>query len=196
MEKKTLQSSRGMLYQRIGRKNKMGKSSDCNRRHKMTQIPIYRAKKIDSNECVEGFLYNPTPSLFFILINNSGYINIDDELVIPGEESPEIDPNTLSINFDNMIDKNGKKIFASLSEEGIGGDVVQEELLIVGYDEYIVKSRVFFDRECSCCLLNNYWERTKKKNESKTIEQKPKVKYTKFDDVIRLEVIGIHKDTK
>ncbi len=30
------------------------------------EVPIYRAKRIDSEEYVIGFLANPTPSLFYI----------------------------------------------------------------------------------------------------------------------------------
>ena len=32
---------------------------------------------------------------------------------------------TLSINFSNMLDSEGNKIFASLSEDGKGGDIVE-----------------------------------------------------------------------
>ncbi len=72
-------------------------------------IPIYRAKKIDSDEWVEGLLF----------INHLGdYTKQESKSLL----DIEIDPNTLAIHFKNMIDKNGKKIFASLSEDGVGGD--------------------------------------------------------------------------
>lgn len=34
---------------------------------------------------------------------------------------------TRSINFEDMLDKNCKKIFASLSEDGVGGDLVNNK---------------------------------------------------------------------
>jgi len=39
----------------------------------------------------------------------------------------EIDPSTLSINFPDMLDLEGTKIFASLSEDGKGGDILIEQ---------------------------------------------------------------------
>jgi len=78
----------------------------------MTQIPIYRAKKIDSDEWVEGF-YIEEQKLYYMKI-----------LKIPKVNGKEIDPSTLSIHFPQIVDKNGKKIFASLSEDGIGGSDV------------------------------------------------------------------------
>ena len=75
-------------------------------------IPIYRAKKIDSDEWVEGY-----------------YDSINNKIVRKGlhtlTESYYIDPSTLAIHFPTMIDKNGKKIFASLNMNyGVGGDNV------------------------------------------------------------------------
>lgn len=75
----------------------------------MIQIPIYRAKKIDSNKYIEGYY----------LIMGSKHCIYENKLQT---EVVCIDPTTLSIHFPNMIDKNGKKIFASLSEDGKGGD--------------------------------------------------------------------------
>jgi hypothetical protein len=75
-----------------------------------TQIPIYRAKKIDSDDYVEGWL-------------------VENEIIIQ-EFSPEytmeyhdgcyfyIDQSTLAIHFPDMIDSEGTKIFASLSKNG------------------------------------------------------------------------------
>ena len=77
----------------------------------MNNIPIYRAKKIDSDEWVEGYL---------ITKNSIGDIDYNSDS--PLYDIKEIDPKTLAIHFPNMIDKNGKKIFASLNEDGIGGD--------------------------------------------------------------------------
>jgi len=80
------------------------------------QIPIYRAKKIDSDEYVQGNLVN----------DRDGYYIFDVRFfpasTMPMEKFIEIDPLTLAIHFPDMLDKNGNKIFASLSEDGIGGD--------------------------------------------------------------------------
>jgi len=76
----------------------------------MTQIPIYRAKKIDSDEWFIGYLLKYSDGYYIKLLYISTEIMID--------------PSTLAIHFPNMIDKKGKKIFASLSEDGIGGDIV------------------------------------------------------------------------
>ena len=90
-----------------------------------TQIPIYRAKKLDSGEYVIGWLANPTPSLFYIFYNHCGYLNVNNEVCIQENERAEIDPSTLAIHFPDMLDSEGTKIFASLSEDGSGGDITQ-----------------------------------------------------------------------
>ena len=73
-------------------------------------IPIYRAKKIGSDEYVVGQY-----------LTYKGYSTIFNEY---GLDGVNIDDTTLSIHFPDMIDSNGNKIFASLSEDGKGGDIV------------------------------------------------------------------------
>ena len=87
---------------------------------KDSNIPIYRAKKIDSDEYVVGYLnYCKTHGLCFIAVFSDGEsINYD------------VDSSTLSIHYPNMLDSEGKKIFASLSESGKGGD------RLVSYNHY------------------------------------------------------------
>ena len=75
-------------------------------------IPIFRAKKLDSDEYVKGWYNSP------ILISGKLYVSITNT---DGEFS--IDTTTLSIHFPDMIDSQGNKIFASLQEDGKGGDV-------------------------------------------------------------------------
>jgi hypothetical protein len=70
--------------------------------------PIYRAKKIDSDEWVEGYLTKCVESFYI----EGGSSHCD-----------EIDQTTLSINFPDMQDSQGTKIFASLSESGKGGTI-------------------------------------------------------------------------
>ena len=43
----------------------------------------------------------------------------------------ECESNTRSVSYPNMIDKNGKKIFASLSEDGVGGDYCEWGMMIM-----------------------------------------------------------------
>ena len=76
-------------------------------------IPIYRAKKIDNNEYVEGFYYKDGKD--HIIFNG-------DSTTIFGLRV--IDSTTLAIHFPDMIDSQGNKLFASLSEDGKGGDIV------------------------------------------------------------------------
>lgn len=79
----------------------------------MINTPIYRAKKIDSDEYVEGYYYKD---------NKDHIIFNGDSTTIFGLRV--IDPTTLAIHFPNMLDKQGNKIFASLSGDGKGGDII------------------------------------------------------------------------
>ena len=76
----------------------------------------------------------------------------------------ECEESTRSINFENMIDKNGKKIFASLSEDGVGGDVLNYKDIIVGYD----KHNMMFNAQKDSYAID-------------------------MENLDRFEVIGIHK---
>lgn len=57
--------------------------------------------------------------------------------------SEVIDISTLSIHFPDMLDSKGNKIFASLSEDGKGGDIILEPYLeteretVLSYENYI-----------------------------------------------------------
>ena len=75
-------------------------------------IPILRAKKIDSNEYVMGWYSSP------IIIEGKIYLSIINQ---DGEY--RIDTTTLSIHFSDMLDSQGNEIFASLQKNGRGGDV-------------------------------------------------------------------------
>jgi len=97
-------------------------------------IPIYRAKKIDSDEYVEGLYlkvghewYNEY--YYFIAPEDISFYERDIDnggSIISLNKSAmyEIDQSTLSIYFPDMIDIKGNKIFASLSEDGKGGDII------------------------------------------------------------------------
>ena len=77
----------------------------------MSYIPIYRARRIDSDEYVEGYYVESINYKSNIQVNNSYF--------------QEIDPTTLAIHFPDMLDSQGNKIFASLSEDGKGGDIAK-----------------------------------------------------------------------
>ena len=78
-------------------------------------IPIYRAKsKERKNIYVEGLLIGVDEEL------NLCTIRTKDDYI--GGEICYL--HTLSINFPNMLSIQGNKIFASLSENGKGGDIL------------------------------------------------------------------------
>ena len=79
-----------------------------------TQIPIYRAKRIYGDEYVDGYLISS------MMIEASDWTGTEWIRYIR-----EIDPSTLAIHFPDMLDSEGTKIFASLSEDGKGGDVCE-----------------------------------------------------------------------
>lgn len=77
-------------------------------------IPIYRAKSNErKNTYVEGFLIGVDEDIGLCTIRTK-----DDYI---GGEICYLD--TLSIHFPDMIDSQGSKIFASLNEDGKGGDL-------------------------------------------------------------------------
>ena len=72
---------------------------------------LFRAKEKNSNNYVIGYEY---------------YNHIEDEYYITHYVSGsnyKIDRTTRSINIEDMLDSQGNKIFASLQEDGKGGDV-------------------------------------------------------------------------
>ena len=83
-------------------------------------IPIYRAKKIDSDEYVKGFYFNRKNMLGKIIYHKIDFSTTCDSC-------SEIDPTTLAIHFEDMLDSQGNKIFASLQEDGKGGDIMQDD---------------------------------------------------------------------
>ena len=119
-------------------------------------IPLYRAKKIDSDEYVEGDLFyekyiiakSKLNTLIADAINHIEYDILKNECINENckiehiqlkdmlnklilnerfEHIYEIDPTTLAIHFPDMLDSQGNKIFASLSEDGKGGDIMKDD---------------------------------------------------------------------
>jgi len=143
----------------------------------MTQIPQYRAKKIDGDEWVEGYITKELDTYFMVKA---------DTLEEMTKIVPAIDPSTLAIHFSNMIDKNGKKIFASLSKDGVGGDNIRfinkamwysSELILLSTEEKIKKLDELPHYEFSCIF-----------------DIKEGVNFSFYDlGEGRYEVTGIHK---
>lgn len=107
----------------------------------MLNIPIYRAKKQDSDEYIEFNYYFEKDNKFYA-INRVISQLIDGwfsktNVLIPLTQ--KIDATTLAIHFPDMLDSHGNKIFASLSEDGKGGDIIRSKFnhnCIVKYREY------------------------------------------------------------
>ena len=85
----------------------------------MINLPIFRAKKLDSDEYVIGFLLQDCFGFYIIQTDNA----LRCETL--NQEAIEIDHQTLSISFSDMLDSQRNKIFASLSENGKGGDIIK-----------------------------------------------------------------------
>jgi hypothetical protein len=95
-------------------------------------IPIYRAKEIDSDEYVEGYL-----------LSSNGNEMIRDTFM----NIHIVSSSTIAIHFPDMLDSQGNKIFASLSEDGKGGDIIKgnrptTRLTWEGVAHYFKKSRI------------------------------------------------------
>lgn len=112
------------------------------------EIPIYRAKRINSDEYVEGY-YLPVFRGFedrrergqkeesIMYLETGGYYAIDSS--------------TLSINFPDMKDSEGTPIFASLSEDGKGGDIIEQTY--DGFTDPLIQTKIIiWDSESSSVI--------------------------------------------
>ena len=79
-------------------------------------IPIYRAWCEKDSEYAVGFFISDDKENEILTRLDSG------EMYARG-----IDTTTLAINFPDMLDSQGNKIFASLSEDGKGGDIMKDD---------------------------------------------------------------------
>ncbi len=84
-------------------------------------IPIYRAKKIGSDKYEIGFLLNN------MIVTAYEQEVKRDGIYWKSITTSKIDPATLAIHFPDMLDSQGNKIFASLSEDGKGGDIMKDD---------------------------------------------------------------------
>ena len=99
-------------------------------------IPIYRAKKIDSDKYIQGYLLGMWGE-YFISWGETNHV----------PNKVQVDPLTLAVHFKDMVDSEGNKIFASLSKEGKGGDIVElEHIRYLEDDEpsYMIKGLCIF----------------------------------------------------
>ena len=99
----------------------------------MINLPIFRAKKLGTeNEYVEGFLYQDLicyiPSDGFKPDEYKKAVDTETWFIVDNlSNTSMIDISTLSIHFPNMLDSQDNKIFASLQEDGKGGDIMQDD---------------------------------------------------------------------
>ena len=84
-------------------------------------IPIFRANIENSNNYITGnlrkILTADSDVVMIEGLENLARIGINQGLY-------KIDETTLAVHFHDMLDSQGNKIFASLSENGKGGDII------------------------------------------------------------------------
>lgn len=103
----------------------------------MMNIPIFRAKKIDRNEYIVGHYIEDENRQCIVIL----------EKMFKGEPIyTTVDKSTLSIHFPDMLDSEGNKIFASLSEDGKGGDICESTYF----------TRVAIYKQCLMYLKNGH----------------------------------------
>lgn len=105
-------------------------------------IPIYRAKKIDSDKYVEGYYFHQETTKdyendeseereevieHYIFSYSRHDVNEHEEGFFEFQRLNQIDLSTLAIHFPDMLDGQGNKIFASLQEDGKGGDIMKDD---------------------------------------------------------------------
>lgn len=85
-----------------------------------TQMPLFRAKKIDSDEYVEGFyknvLYFKDKHIITSLVNISGVENNIQKTNLWDYKNYEIDQSTLAIHFPDSINTSSEKVWYNLEE--------------------------------------------------------------------------------
>ena len=108
------------------------------------EIPIYRAKKLGSDDNIKSQSYIKK-------LIGGNYHHYLVKYYSPDYEDVEIDPSTLAIHFHDMLDSKGNKIFASLNKTGKGGDILK--ILQLDEDEQFEIRTVLY-RESSIIIEN------------------------------------------
>lgn len=80
---------------------------------KTDNLPIYRAKVKNSDKYITGWFFKTSKASYIIPI-------------APYFTYVEIEESMLSIHTKEMIDSEGKEVFASLNPNGLGSDVTNE----------------------------------------------------------------------
>lgn len=117
----------------------------------MKQIPIYRGLRLGTeNMYVQGYyIYSEYTNKHFMtqdLVKSQNHSHTGGYSLAHWFE---VDPSTLSIHFPDMLDSQGNKIFASLSEDGKGGDICSPDGI-----------EVYFCVQDGCTFLkNDEWEK-------------------------------------
>lgn len=93
--------------------------------------PLFRAKKIDSDEYVEGSYIEAIQSIIPTKLDFSIKNGKIDIHYSEFNKIKVIDPTTLSIHFPDMLDGQGNKIFASLQNYRKDNDIFMEDYEIV-----------------------------------------------------------------
>ena len=103
--------------------------------NKELNISIYRAKKIDSNEYVEGVFDGE-----YRILTKYDITKFARSTSSVCYRAEIVDPSTLAIHFPNMIatDKDKTKIFASMQPNGKGGDLVEGLCRDINPDELVM----------------------------------------------------------
>ena len=83
-------------------------------------IPIFRAFSETFDKYILGVPYFSDGRYYMLVDDCNKNNNI-------GSGSYPIDETTLSIHFPDMLDSKGNKIFASLQEDGKGGDIMRDD---------------------------------------------------------------------
>ena len=86
----------------------------------MINLPIYRAFSETFDKYILGVPYFSDGRYYMLVDDCNKNNNI-------GSGSYPIDETTLAIHFPDMLDSKGNKIFASLQEDGKGGDIMQDD---------------------------------------------------------------------
>tara|TARA_R110000751_G_scaffold88762_1_gene175202 strand:+ start:57 stop:491 length:435 start_codon:yes stop_codon:yes gene_type:complete len=92
-------------------------------------IPIYRAKTEAQKQNNETNSLRLIDGVWYIIgFYSNGYISADinDRAILASyNDLQKVDKSTLSVHFPDMLDSEDEPIFASLSKDGKGGDIIR-----------------------------------------------------------------------
>ena len=113
----------------------------------MINLPIFRAFSETFDKYILGVPYFSDGRYYMLVDDCNKNNNI-------GSGSYPIDETTLAIHFPDILDSQGNKIFASLQEDGKGGDkfLFDNEIFIIWFDNQSLKINATNkdNFECNC----------------------------------------------